>query len=53
MGTGYSATFKSSFVQGCAGDNPAKQGPCQCVVDKVSASIPYDEFIKNATSGRS
>lgn len=50
-GSGYSATFKSAFVKGCAGSDPAKEGPCTCVINKVSTTIPYDEFVRNATSG--
>lgn len=41
---GYTEAFKRQFVEKCAGNDPAKQGLCRCVIDRISETVPFKDY---------
>jgi hypothetical protein len=43
---GYPAAAKRNFITACDSSSGGKKAYCQCALDKVQATMTYDEFKK-------
>ena len=44
--TGYNATIEANFMNSCTADPQPGQAACQCIYDKIEATVPFDRFVE-------
>jgi hypothetical protein len=44
--SGYNATIEANFMNSCTADAQPGEAACQCIYDKIEATVPFDRFVE-------